>query len=163
MFVYFVSERRFFNVEVNNPAIIRITPCPMANKNNIIIAKEIFLPIAANVIMPAKIGVEQGVPASANVIPSNIGYKNMEFVVFVGIDFIIVGVSKSKISSNFNPITNNNDAINSVKYPPNFEANTLPVIAHNTPMVVNTIAVPKIKQLSCIKVMSGVSLEYPPT
>ena len=159
MFVYFVSERRFFNVEVNNPAIIRITPCPMANKNNIIIAKEIFLPIAANVIMPAKIGVEQGVPASANVIPSNIGYKNMEFVVFVGIDFIIVGISMSRISNSFRPKTRSKDAINKVKYAPKADAKTLPVTAQKTPITVNTIAVPKIKQHNCKSVLNGVSFE----
>lgn len=65
--------------------------------------------------MPAKIGVEQGVPASAKVIPKSIGYKNIEFVEFVGMAFIIVGVSNSKTPNNFNPITIKREAINNVK------------------------------------------------
>lgn len=138
-------------------------PCPSANKNNIIIASDKFLPIAAKAIIPASIGVEQGVPARAKVIPNKIGYKNIEFVEFVGIDLIIVGVSKSNISKSFNPITNNNDAINNVKYAPKAVANTLPVNAQIIPIIVNTIAVPSIKQHSCKKVLYGVSFEYPPT
>ena len=153
----------FFKLEVNNPARIKIMPCPSANKNNIITAKYIFLPIAANAIIPAKIGVEHGVPANAKVIPNKIGYKNIEFVVFVGIDFIIVGVSKSNISRIFNPIISNKDAINNVKYAPNAVAKTFPVTAQAIPIKVNTIAVPNIKQHNCKKVLYGVSLEYPPT
>ena len=153
----------FLSVDVNNPAIIKITPCPKANKNSINIAKAIFLPIAANAIIPAKIGVEQGVPAKAKVIPKSTGYKKMEFVEFVGIALIIVGVSKSKKPKSFKPITRSNDAINRVKYPPMDDAKTLPVTAHATPIIVKTIAVPKIKQLNCKKVLNGVSLEYPPT
>ena len=105
----------FFIPEVNNPANTRIKPCPKANRNSINIANERFLPIAANAIIPAKIGVEHGVPASAKVIPKSMGYKKIEFVVFVGIDFIIVGVSKSNIPRSFNPMTRSNDAINNVK------------------------------------------------
>ena len=90
-------------------------PYTCENRNNIIIAKEIFFPIAAKAIIPASIGVEQGVPAKAKVIPNSIGYKNIEFVLFVGIAFIIVGVSKSKISSNFKPITKSNEAMINVK------------------------------------------------
>lgn len=159
----FASDFIFFKLDVNKPAKIKITPCPSANINSINIANEMFLPIAAKAIMPANIGVEQGVPARAKVIPNNIGYKNIEFVVLVGIALIMVGVSKSKISNSFNPITKSNDAIISVKYPPIAEANTLPVSAQAMPIVVNTIAVPNIKQHSCKNVLNGVSLEYPPT
>ena len=60
-------------LEVKIPAIISISPCPIANKNSIKTAAIRFLPIAANAIMPASIGVEQGVPASAKVIPRRIG------------------------------------------------------------------------------------------
>ena len=63
----------FFKLDVNIPAKIKIKPCPSANKNSIKIAKPMFLPIAANAIIPAKIGVEQGVPASAKVMPNKIG------------------------------------------------------------------------------------------
>ena len=153
----------FLRLDVNKPAKISITPCPRAKRNNINIASEIFFPIAAKAIIPAKIGVEQGVPAKAKVIPSNIGYKNIELVEFVGIAFTIVGVSKSIISNSFSPITSKIEAMNNVKYPPIAEANTLPVRAQTIPIVVNTIAVPNIKQQSCKKVLSGVSFEYPPT
>ena len=67
----------FFRVEVNNPARIRIIPCPRANRNNIKTASYIFFPIAAKAIIPAKIGVEQGVPARAKVIPKRRGYKKI--------------------------------------------------------------------------------------
>ena len=155
--------RMFLSPDVNSPATIRITPWPSANRNNIIIANERFFPIAAKAIIPAKIGVEQGVPASAKVIPNKIGYIKIEFVVFCGIALIIVGVSNSRISRSFSPITNSKDAIATVKYPPIEDAKTFPVSAQAIPMSVKTIAVPSIKQQSCIKVLSGVSLEYPPT
>lgn len=149
----------FFKLDVNKPARINITPWPSANRNNIKIASDKFLPIAAKAIIPARIGVEHGVPAKAKVIPNKIGYKNIELVEFVGMAFIIVGVSKSRISKSFNPMTNKSDAMISVKYPPIAEAKTLPVRAQTTPITVNTIAVPKIKQQSCKKVLKGVSFE----
>ena len=109
--------------------------------------------------MPARIGVEQGVPASAKVIPNNIGYKNIEFVEFVGIDLIIVGVSISKMSRSLSPITRSKDAIIIVKYPPIADSKTIHVKAQKTPIIVNTIAVPKIKQHNCKNVLKGVSFE----
>ena len=154
---------RFFIPDVKSPAIIRIKPCPSANKNSIKTAAHKFFPIAANAIIPAKIGVEQGVPARAKAIPRSTGYKNNELVEFVGIAFIITGMSNSNKLVSFNPITSKSDAIISVKYPPRVEANTLPVTAQIIPITENTIAVPSIKQKSCIKVLKGVSLEYPPT
>lgn len=150
-------------LEVNNPAIIRIKPCPNANKNSIKTAAIRFLPIAANAIIPARIGVEHGVPASAKTIPNNTGYKNSEFVEFTGMVLIIIGKSKSKIPVIFKPITINNDAIISVKYPPKADAKTLPVTAQIIPITENTIAVPNIKKQSWMNVLRGVSLEYPPT
>ena len=126
-------------------------------------ANDKFLPIAAKAIMPAKIGVEQGVPARAKVIPKSTGYTKIEFVELVGIALIIVGVSKSNISSSFNPITRSNDAIKTVKYPPIADAKTFPVKAQAIPIRVKTIAVPKIKQHNCKNVLKGFSLEFPPT
>ena len=128
------------------PAIIKINPCPKANKNSINIAAKRFLPIAANAIIPANIGVEQGVPASAKTIPKSIGYKNSEFVEFTGIALIITGISKSNKPVILSPITIKSDAIISVKYPPSAEANTLPVTAQIIPIIENTIAVPHIKK-----------------
>lgn len=149
--------------DVNNPAIISIKPCPNANRNNIKTAAARFLPIAANAIIPAKIGVEQGVPARAKAIPRSTGYKKSEFVEFVGIDLIITGISKYNIPVSLSPITRSKDAIINVKYPPRVDANTLPVTAHIIPIIENTIAVPKMKKHSCANVLKGVSLEYPPT
>ena len=50
-----------------------------------------------------------------------------------------------------------------VKYPPRADAKILPVIAQITPISVNTIAVPRIKNNSCMAVFAGVSFEHPPT
>ena len=152
-----------FNPVVKSPAITRIIPCPNENKNSINIASNKLLPIAVNAIMPAKIGVEQGVPARAKSIPIKIGYKNNELLLFIGKVFTKVGNSKSKTPNSFNPITISKDAMINVKYIPNIGAKTLPVKAHITPIIVNTIAVPRIKEDSWINVRFGVFLEYPPT
>ena len=76
---------------------------------------------------------------------------------------MITGISKSRMPVIFRPIINSSDAIISVKYPPKADAKTLPVIAHIMPIIVNTIAVPRIKLESCKNVLNGVSLEHPPT
>ena len=68
-FDIFANADIFFNVDVNTPAITRIIPWPKANKNSINIAISTFSITEANAIMPAEIGVEQGVPASAKAIP----------------------------------------------------------------------------------------------
>ena len=130
------------------PATIKIKPCPTAKRKSIITAAKRFLPIAAKTIIPASIGVEHGVPASANATPSRNGYTKSELVLFWGMDFIITGISKSNIPSILSPITNKSEAIIRVKYPPKTEAKTLPVTAHIIPITVNTTAVPKIKQQS---------------
>lgn len=74
-----------------------------------------------------------------------------------------MGASNSSISSSLSPITRSNDAIIIVKYPPIDDAKTFPVNAQAIPIRVKTMAVPKIKQQSCRKVLKGDSLEYPPT
>ena len=84
-------------------------------------------------------------------------------MLFTGIALIITGISNSKTSVSLSPITRSNDAIIKVKYTPSVDAKTLPVTAHIIPIIENTIAVPNIKQHSCINVLSGVSFEYPPT
>lgn len=70
---YFAKEERFLSTEVNRPAISIITPCPIEKRNNINAAYAIFVVIVAVAIMPAKIGVEQGVVAKANTAPKIIG------------------------------------------------------------------------------------------
>ena len=153
----------FLSPDVNKPAIMIITPCPTANKNSIRMAIPMFLPIAAKAIMPAKIGVEQGVPARANVMPKSTGYRKIELFLFCGIALIIVGISKSRNPKSFKPIINNKDAIIRVKYAPKADAKTVPVTAQIIPIIVKTIAVPSIKQHNCKNVTNGVSFEYPPT
>ena len=64
-------------IDVNIPATTRIIPCPNENKNNIRVASIRLLDTEAKLIIPARIGVEQGVPASAKVAPKSIGYKNI--------------------------------------------------------------------------------------
>ena len=71
--------------DVRNPANISIIPCPNENRNNIITACIMFADSDANPIIPAKIGVEQGVPASAKTAPKTIGYKIVFVPLFCGI------------------------------------------------------------------------------
>lgn len=134
---------------VNIPARTRITPSPSANMNNISIDNKMLFVIAAKLIIPASIGVEQGVPPIANIAPSNIGYKYFEFFEFDGILEISVGIFKSKYPNKCNPIANNSDAIKITKYPPAIEINTFPVIAQIIPIILNTIAEPKTNETSC--------------
>jgi len=68
-----------FKLDVKTPAITRINPCPSENKNSIKTANKIFEDIDAKAIIPAKIGVEHGVPASAKTAPIRIGYKTTFF------------------------------------------------------------------------------------
>ena len=78
-------------------------------------------------------------------------------------DFIITGISKSNISAIFKPITKRREAIITVKYPPRADAKILPVIAQIIPISVKTTDVPKMKNNSCMAVLTGVSFEHPPT
>ena len=59
---------------MRNPARINITPWPRANKNSINMACGKLAESDANAIIPANIGVEHGVPASANTQPKISGY-----------------------------------------------------------------------------------------
>lgn len=144
------------------PASTRITPEPGANINNIKIDNNILLVIAAKLIIPARIGVEQGVPPMANIAPKIIGYKYFELLELDGILNISVGIFKSKIPNKCRPITSNNEAINNTKYPPVIEINTLPVTAQSTPMILNTIAEPNINDVSCSSVVLLLFLLNPP-
>ena len=56
-------------LDVNTAVIISITPCPKANKNNMMTAGKSFSEKDAIAIILANIGVEQGEPASANRVP----------------------------------------------------------------------------------------------
>ncbi len=96
-------------------------------------------------VIPAKIGVEQGLPINANTIPKMTGYKYMFIPSFLGISLIITGISKSKIPNSFNPIIMRIEATIKPKYPPAKVTKTFPVRAQITPITENTIAVPNTK------------------
>lgn len=138
-----------------------INPCPSANKNSIIIEFTIFAESVANAIIPAKIGVEQGVPIKANTAPKKIGYKIRLFVLFCGISLIKTGNSKSRKPTSFKPIIIKTDATISAKN--GDVTKTLPVIAQIMPIPEKTIAVPSTKNNICISVVEVFSFEYPPT
>ena len=101
----------FFKQDVKSPAMIRIIPCPSENRNNIKTEYVIFLETVARAIMLAKIGVEQGVPASANTAPT----KNGKIIWFLellwGSSFTITGILNSNIPTIFRPIIRIIDAI----------------------------------------------------
>lgn len=117
----------------------------------------------ANAIIPAKIGVEHGVPASAKTAPIKIGYKTMFLPELCGISFISTGKLKSSNPMMFKPITISKDANNKIKYVGAKETKTLPVTAQRTPIVAKTREDPKTKNTICNNVLSGVPSEYPPT
>ena len=73
IFVYFASPIKFFSTEAKMPATNMIMPCPRENKNSIMAAQRIFALIVAVAIIPANIGVEQGVVAKANTKPNKKG------------------------------------------------------------------------------------------
>ena len=70
---------KLFKTDVKTPAKTITTPCPIANRNNIVPASVKFPLSDAKLIIPASIGVEQGVDASANIAPISIGYKTSAF------------------------------------------------------------------------------------
>lgn len=152
-----------FKLEVKTPAIIKINPCPNENINSIKTASRIFVDIDANAIIPARIGVEQGVPAIANTAPIKIGNSTIFFPVLCGICLIITGILKSNTPTTFSPITNNNDASSKIKYTGAKETKTFPVTAQIMPSVANTIDEPNTKNSICKNILAGFSLEYPPT
>mgnify|MGYP003303238492 CR=1 FL=1 len=149
-----------FNLEVKNPANIKIKPRPTENKNSIIIDWTTFALIDAKPIMLANIGVEQGVPINANTIPKISGYKKSLLTEFWGISLIKTGSSKSITSRIFNPIIKIIEAIISAKY--GFPTNILPVIAQIPPIIEKTIPVPITKIIICNRVRIGFASENPP-
>lgn len=152
-----------FKLEVKTPAITRIRPCPSENMNSINTADKIFVDMEAKAIIPANIGVEQGVPASAKTAPIKIGYKTTFFPELCGICLMITGRLKSSTPSILSPITINSDASNKIKYIGANEIKTFPVTAQITPIVAKTSDDPKTKNNICKNVFAGLPSEYPPT
>ena len=133
---------------VNIPANTKITPSPNANINNIRSEINMLFVIAAKLIIPARIGVEQGVPPIAKIAPKSIGYKYFELFEFDGILEIRVGRFISSIPKRCRPIANRSEDTKIKKYPPAIEIKTLPVIAQSIPIMLNTIAEPMTNEVS---------------
>ena len=71
--LYLLNDLMFFTKDVNMPAKTMITPCPKEKANNNKEAYKISEDKLAKLIIEAKIGVEQGVAASAKNIPKTKG------------------------------------------------------------------------------------------
>lgn len=156
-----ICEKFFnpFKLEVKTPAIIRIKPCPNENINSINTADHIFEESDAKAIIPAKIGVEQGVPAIANTAPIKIGYNTMFFPVPCGICLIKTGMLKSSAPSMFKPITISNEPSKRIKYIGANVTKTFPVTAQITPIVAKTSEEPNTKNNICRNVFAGLTCE----
>ncbi len=101
----------FFKNEAESPTNTIITPCPNAKRNSIKAAYAIFFDRVAKLIIPAKIGVEQGVVARAKRAPIKSGYKNKLCPFDFGIFFTITGIGNSSTPVRFSPITRIKDEI----------------------------------------------------
>ena len=160
IFAMFLTPLR--NV-VNNPAKIIIIPCPIENKNSISAASAKFLDNTAKLIIPASIGVEQGLDESAKIIPIKTGYKNRLAPSFLGI-FLIMGEKLMSMTPNkLSPKIRIKEAKNSIKYAPPNDEKTLPVTAQIIPIIVKTSPKPNTKKHNCINVFNLLLSEYPPT
>ena len=146
---YFAKDDKFFKTDVNTPATSIITPCPSENKNNINAAQAMFVVIVAVAMIPARIGVEQGVVANANTAPKIIGQKNAFVLLLCGNFLTKIGKLISISPTKFNPKIKINDDKNSIKYERSPAPNTCPVRAAIIPIVVKHIAKPKIKDVIC--------------
>jgi hypothetical protein len=116
--------------------------------------------IVAKAIILAKIGVEHGVPISANTAPRISGYKKSLLSSFFGISLIIMGSSKSIKPRTFNPIIKIIEATIKAKY--GFPIKILPVNAHNPPIKAKIMPEPITKIHIWSSVFKGFASEYPP-
>lgn len=162
-----VSEKdanclKFLIIDVNMPTRIIITPWPSAKASNKQIEKIKFALKDATAITDAKIGVEQGDAARANIAPIKNGYKILLLLLFWGNSFINTGTLISTTPSKFSPISIIKEV--NIKTPtgPSAEAKTFPVKAQITPIMLNTTDMPKTKKNSWDKVVFKSSLSYPP-
>ena len=122
-----------------------------------------FFDNVAKPIIPAKIGVEQGLEAKANKEPIKNGYKN-RLLEFPFGNFLTIGEKlKSKIPIKFKPIIKIKEAKKSMKQFPPKDAKTLPVKAQIIPIIDKTKAKPKTKEDNCKNVLNLSLSPYPPT
>ena len=104
-----------FKNDANTPERIIINPWPKEKRNNIKTALKMFFDNVAKPIIPAKIGVEQGLEAKANKEPIKNGYKN-KLLEFPFGNFLTIGEKlKSKIPIKFKPIIKIKEAKKSMK------------------------------------------------
>ena len=102
----------------------------------------------AKLIIPAKIGVEQGLEARANNVPIKNGYKNKLAELPFG-NFLTIGLKlKSRTPNKFKPINKIKEARIKTKYGPPNVAKTLPVKAQIIPIIDKINAKPKVKEQS---------------
>ena len=160
---YFASTLLFFSVDVNNAKNIIIMHCPNAKKNNSATENRILFDIVAIAIMLAKIGDEQGLDANAKNAPIKNGKIILLPLLFSGIFFIIVGKFISNIPSKLSPNITITEAKTSITTGEAMFVKALPVIAHNTPIILSTSDNPSEKDNICINNFLFPSLEYPPT
>ena len=137
----------FFKTDVNNPAIRIIMPWPIENKNNINAAYAMFAVNDAVAMIPAKIGVEQGVVAKANTKPKINGYVIELCFSLLGNFLTRTGKFISIIPTRFKPKIKINDVKIKTKYVLFPAPKTWPVRAAITPTIVSVIAKPKIKNI----------------
>ena len=100
-------------------------------------------------------------PAREKKTPTINGYNIKLLPSFLGICFMITGISKSRMPKSFKPITITKEAKRSIKYAPPIEINTLPVTAHKIPMIENITAEPNMKKKSWMAVLNAFCLENP--
>lgn len=141
-----------FKIDVNTPAMTITNPCPIANRNNISPASARFALKEAKPIIPANIGVEHGVEANAKTMPIIIGYKTKSLLLFCGICLMNTGIWISNIPKRLSPIRKIIPLTISPKTAEYLFIRIFPPIAQIKPSVVNTNAIPSIKNVICISV-----------
>ena len=96
----------------NKPAKTTITPCPREKNKSIKPARNILFDKVAKPIIPANIGVEQGLEAKANNEPTKNGYKNRLVELPFGIFLTIGAILSSTKPNEFKPKINIKEATN---------------------------------------------------
>lgn len=154
---------RCFNVEANKAITIIITHCPSANMNNNAKEKTILPEIVANAKILASKGEEQGLAAKAKKAPTKNGNRKNPPFLFLGIFLTKAGKCISKSPKRFKPNIIITDAKTSITTGEATDVKALPVIAQSTPIILNTAANPKEKEIICTNNFLFPPFEYPPT
>ena len=113
--VNLAKDLRFLRKDVKIPAKTIIVPCPSENKNNISAEYAMLADKEAVAMIPARMGVEQGVVARAKTAPSSIGYVYVLCFVFCGKLFTSTGKFMSITPTRFSPKMKISEAKNSTQ------------------------------------------------